>query len=244
MGLNPGGHPSWDLLFILGNLHLVGVTPFDGQVLRVCAGNDPILHQLHPSAGNATGRQMIGQFRTQFGVAYLPACLVVRRGAPARVRHAPSLRSFRNCCAIATILPAYRGGQLQPNFSDHFDIYPLVAGHSGMVVTNDAITMGMHAPHGFAGQPSPTIGGPQNFATRPSLRLFGRLMYAWRTCYIGRRRRRDLLRLFRSLEIALHAMRFPTDSLMSVHDAGLRLLLWVSAIEILLHVRRQRKWEC
>jgi len=232
--------PTWDLLFILGNLHIPVPTPFNDQSICLCAGNDPIVQALHPSPGNATAQHMLGQFRTQFGAVYTPACLLVRRGARARVRQAATLRAFRNCCAAATVLPAYRGGHLQPAYSDHFDIYPLAAGHSGMIVSNSAITQGIHPSQGFQGQSSPSVGSPTNFVCRPSARLLERLLHAWNLCYLSRRRRRELVRLYRSLEIAMHAARFPTDSLLSEHDAGLRLVLWVSAFEVLLHPGAQR----
>ena len=178
---------------------------------------------------------MLQQFRTQFGQRYMPACLIVRHESPPRSREAHTLRSFRNICAISTIVRAYEGGEWQPRFSDHFDIYPLAAAQSGWIVTNDAIVRDLNPSPRFSGQSSPLIQTPSNFTCQPSQRLFARLRNAWQACYFRRRQRRELLRLFRSVEIALHASRFPTDSLLSVHDAGLRLVLWVSAFEILLH---------
>lgn len=230
----------WDLLFFLPNVDIPVPTPFDGGMIRLCAGRDPILRQLHPSPGNTRAARMLHQFRTQFGQRYMPACLIVHHESPSPSRDAQTLRSFRNVCTISTILPAYQRGQWQPAFSDHFDIYPLAAGRSGWIVTNDAIVRGLHQPRGFSGQPSPLIQTPGNYTCQPSDRLFVRLRDAWRLCYLRKRRRRELVRLFRSIEIALHASRFPTDSLLSVHDAGLRLVLWVSAFEILLHPGRGR----
>ncbi len=225
----------WDLFFFLPNIDVPVPTPFDGGIIQLCAGRDPILGQLHPSRANDTAAQMLRRFRTQFGERYMPACLIVQHRAPSPSREAQTLRSFRNLCAIATILRAYQGGQWQPTFSDHFDIYPLAPARSGWVVTNDAIVRGLQQRRGFSGQPSPLIQTPSSFTCQPTQRLFARLRYAWRLCYLRKRRRGELLRLFRSIEIALHASGFPTDSLLSVHDAGLRLVLWVSAFEILLH---------
>ncbi len=225
----------WDLLFFLPNIDIPVPSPFDGSMIRLCAGRDPILEELHPSPGNNRAARMLQQFQTQFGQRYMPACLIVRHESRPRSTEAETLRSFRNLCAISTILPAYRRGQWQPAFSDHFDIYPLAAARSGWIVSNDAIVRDLNPSRRFTGQPSPLIQNPSNFSCQPSVRLFDRLRHAWRLCYFRRRRRNELLRLFRSLEIALHASRFPTDSLLSVHDAGLRLVLWVSAFEILLH---------
>ena len=226
---------EWDLLFFVPNVSVPTTTPFDGGVVRLCAGTDPLLQQLHLSPGNIRAARMLQRFQTQFGHRYLPACIVVQHGAPRVARHAETLRAFRNCCAISTILPAYKGAQWEPTFSDHFDIYPLAPARSGWIVTNDAIVRGLHRPQGFRGAPSPLIQAPTQFTYHPARRLLGRLIIAWRRCYLRSRRRRELNRLFRSIEIALHACRFPTDSLLSLHDAGLRLVLWVSAFEILLH---------
>jgi hypothetical protein len=235
-----GSSPAWDLFFLLPNLNVPKPTPFDAGVVRICAGDDPILDRLQVNPGNTTARQMLGAFRDQYGKPYIPGCLIVSAEAPARVREATALRAFRNCCAVATILPAYEGGQWQPKFADHFDIYPLGPGKNGSIVTNDAIVQGLSEQHGFIGQCSPSIQMPWNFQCRPSKRLLTRLFQAWTQCYLLKRRRRLLQRLFRSLAIALHASRFPTDSLISVHDAGLRLVVWVSAFEILLHPRGGR----
>lgn len=231
---------SWDLFFFLPNLNPPTPTPFDGGAMRICAGNDPVITRLRQNPGNTTAQQMLGAFCTQFGTSFPPACFIVDPLAPPFAREAAALRSFRNCCAIATLLPSYDGRQWRPKFADHFDLYPLAAAKSGRIATNDAIVAGLHKSQGFSGQSSPLIQDPSHFACHPSRRLLDRLLYAWNRCYLERRERRPLLRLFRSLEIALHALRFPTDSLMSVHDAGLRLVLWVSAFEVLLHPGNKR----
>jgi hypothetical protein len=41
--------------------------------------------------------------------------------------------------------------------------------------------------------------------------------------------------VFRSLEVAFQANRFPSDGLSSINDIGTRIGLWVSAFEVLFH---------
>ena len=231
---------TWDLFFFLLNLNVPKPTPFDAGVLRICAGDDPIMPALGVNPGNNTARNMLASFRDQKGQSYLPACLIVSSQAPPQARTASALRDFRNICAIATILPAYEGGQWQPKYSDHFDIYPLSPGRDGMIVTNDAIVRGLADSKGFSGQSNPLIQRPSHFTCHPSKVLLKRLIKVWGICHLAQRKRRSLQRLFRSLEIAWHACRFPTDSLMSVYDAGLRLVVWVSAFEVLLHPQGQK----
>ena len=231
---------GWDLLFILPNLSVPKPSPFDGGALRIIAGDDPIVSQLRANPGNATGRQMLQAFEDQFGNSYSPGCLAIGAGAPGAARTAAAIRAFRNCCAVATILTARTGGSWQPSYSDHFDLYPLAPGKDGRIITNDAIVLdGGLLPRGFAGQSSPLIRNPSHFRCQPSKPLLGRLVEVWQTCYLKKAQRRGLLRMFRSLEIAFHALRFPTDSLLSVHEVGLRIVLWVSAFEVLLYPKQK-----
>ncbi len=226
----------WDLILLLPNIVIPVPTPFDGVDIRLCAGNDPILVLLEANVGNAAARHMLSAFRTQFGESYETGCIIVRRGARGVFLQAETIRAFRNACALATILPGYSGHQWHPLYADHFDVYPLAPAVGGEVITNDAIVQGLHPVTGFVGQPSPLIQDPRNFHCAPSNRLLARLLRAWRKCFIARRNRTDLLRVFRSIEIALHALRFPTDALLSTQDAGLRLGLWISAFETLLNL--------
>jgi hypothetical protein len=233
--------PSWDLLFVLPHANIPTPSPFNAGVVQLVAGNDPILAGLRDNPGNTTGRRMLDAFRGQKGQPYVPACLILDSNAPNQAKTAEALRAFRNISAVATILRSYANGPLAPQFSDHFDIYPLAPGNDGSIVTTNAIVRGIDDPDDFAGQCSPLIQIPWQFTCQPYQRLLGRLVQAWQRCYATGRRRRSLLQLFRALEIAFHACRFPSDSLMSVHDAGVRLVLWISAFEILLHPGGQQR---
>jgi hypothetical protein len=64
---------------------------------------------------------------------------------------------------------------------------------------------------------------------------------AWNSHYIRRPTDPELLPLFRSLEVAFEASRFPSDGLSSINDAGTRIGLWVSAFEVLFHPGHGRR---
>jgi len=226
---------TWDIFLFLPNIIIPVPTPFDGIEIRICAGNDPILGSLSPAPANTTAQQMLGAFRSQFGATYLPACLIVRTGAPATFRRQQTIRAFRNVCAVATIVTGYTGTQWHPRYSDHFDVYPLAPATGGGIVTNDAIVQGIHAAAGFMAQASPLIQKPTNFQCAPAQNFLTNLILAWKHCFVFRRNRPALLPIFRSIDIALHALRFPTDGLLGTQDAGLRIVLWVSAFETLLN---------
>jgi hypothetical protein len=78
---------TWDLFFFLPNLNVPKPTPFDAGVLRVCAGDDPIMSALGVNPGNNTAQKMLASFRDQKGQSYLPACLVVSSDAPPQAEH-------------------------------------------------------------------------------------------------------------------------------------------------------------
>jgi hypothetical protein len=233
--------PAWDLLFVLPNVNIPRPSPFNGGIVRLLAGDDPSLPGLlRPTPANATGLAMLRSFRGQFGRVYVPGCLILDSDAPERAKTSEALRAFRNVCAIATILRSFADGPYAPQFSDHFDLYPLEPGNDGNIVAVNGIVGGTDDAEGFAGQCSPHIQVPWNFTCQPYGRVLARLIGAWQRCFLRRRNRPGLLRCFRALEIAVHACRYPTDSLMSLHDAGVRLVLWVSAFEVLLHPGGQR----
>ncbi len=108
------------------------------------------------------------------------------------------------------------------------------AGRDGWVITLDGAARGMddELPRQ---QPAAQFGDPASWSFDVDDRLLRRLLDCWRVCYLQRRQRTKLRRLFRSLEVAFHASLFPADGLTSINDVGTRIALWVSAFEILCH---------
>jgi hypothetical protein len=232
---------SWDLLFVLPNLCPKKVpSPFATKYLAICSGNDPILKLVANTPGNATALAMHGKYRNWFGKSYVPGCVVVRSDAPNAVREADTLRAFRNVCAAATIscccARKLAGGQWLPLYSDHFVFASHVAGKNGWIQNMDGPVGGMNDDvENFVGQCAGQIDAPGAFSVNADPVLLQKLLAVWEVYCLKKRRRSDLSPIFRSLVVAFHAARFPSDGLSSINDAGTRVGLWVSALEILAH---------
>jgi hypothetical protein len=232
---------QWDLLLTLPNLAPSNPTPFESDGYVICAGNDGRLSNLADNAGNATAMKMLGAFTTARGESYTPGCFLVRSDIPIYKRDVEAIRAFRNLAAIATVTPAYAHGLANPaanqccvTWSDQFLLGYFVAGQNGWVQTLGGAAGGMdnEIPRQ---QPAAQFANRENWSLAVDQPLLGRLFRCWRTCYLQKRKRLPLLRLFRSLEVAFHASLFPADGLTSINDIGTRLALWVSAFEILCH---------
>ena len=232
---------SWDLFFLLPNLCPKKVpSPFTTEYLAICFGEDPLLKHVANTSGNATALAMRGKYHNWFGKSYVPGCVVVRSDAPKAVRDADTLRAFRNLCAAATISSCcarkLTGGQWLPLYSDHFLFASHVAGKNGWIQNMDGPVGGMNddVEH-FVGQCAGQIDAPQAFSVSADPVLLKKLIAAWEVYCLKKRRRDELSSIFRSLVVAFHAARFPSDGLSSINDAGTRVGLWVSALEILAH---------
>lgn len=232
--------PSWHLFFVLPNLCPKVPSPFVTDFLAICSGKDPLLQLVASTPGDATSLAMLGKYRSWFGKAYVPGCVLVRSDAPDAVRQAETLRAFRNVCAAATITSsaarALTGGQWLPLYSDFFVFASHVAGKSGWIQNMDGPVGGMNDDvENFVGQCGGQIDMPDAFSVSADPVLLKRLFAAWDLYCLKKKRRGEMLPIFRSLEVAFHAARFPSDGLSSINDAGTRVGLWVSALEILAH---------
>jgi hypothetical protein len=230
----------WQLFFILPNLCPNVPSPFVTEFLAICSGKDPLLKLIEGTPGDATSLAMLGKYRSWFGKPYVPACVLVRSDAPDAVRHAETLRAFRNACAAATVSAcsarALTGGQWLPLYSDFFVFASHVAGKNGWIQKVDGPVGGMnHDVENFVGQCAGQIDMPDAFSVSADPKLLNRLFAAWDLYCLKKQRRQEFLPIFRSLEVAFHAARFPSDGLSSINDGGTRIGLWVSALEILAH---------
>jgi hypothetical protein len=158
-----------------------------------------------------------------------------------RARQAEAIRAFRNACAIATTTAFYATHLANPNaaqwhvaWSDQFRFGHFIAGQNGWVQTLGGPVMGMDDDIPRQ-QAAAAFGNPTSFSLAVDQPLLERLFRTWRQCYLQRRNRKKLLRLFRALEVAFHASLFPADGLTSINDVGTRVALWVSAFEVLCH---------
>jgi len=164
----------------------------------------------------------------------------VKRGAPDRVRgNEEALVAFRNAVALSVIL---RGraemtsgyGGMSPTWSDTFDFHPAQIGVADRIVVLSPALRSLIATD-----------KPQNFSPSPYLPVSGTRIwpdsYLFRTLGVEWTRRYSTpgsdgqfgKSLFRSLEVAYNATAVGAKNQGSIHDYGLQIALWVSAIEIL-----------
>lgn len=233
---------QWHLLFTLPNLAPPVPTPFDsGGGYVICSADDSRLGNLASTKGNETALKMLDSFRTPRGEKYRPGCFLIRADIPIAKRTPEAIRAFRNVCSISATTAAYAVGLDSPqnaqwvtHWSDQFLFGYFTAGKSGWIQTLDGAVQGMDDKIPRQ-QPASQFGRPSNFSLRVDEPLLDRLFGCWRRCYMRRRDRGKLRRLFRALEVAFHASLFPADGLTSINDVGTRLALWVSAFEVLCH---------
>ena len=232
---------QWDLLFTLPNLVPPTPTPFESNGYVICSGSDARLRHLEPNPGNETSLRMLRRFRTAQGRRYRPGCFLIRSDIPRGARQAETIRAFRNACAIAstaafyaTLLSNPNAAQWRVRWADRFRFGHFMAGQNGWVQTFGGPVMGMNDQIPRQ-QAAAAFGNPTDFSLVIDQPLLERLLRAWSQCYLRHRNRRGLLRLFRALEVAFHALLFPADGLTSINDVGTRIALWVSAFEVLCH---------
>lgn len=196
------------------------------------------LRQQHPSF-RAFADQFVDTFRQKIDVAIM--LRLDEEGEPENFRGAQAAASIRDLLA-ASLVPRQRSLDIlhershRIGFSDYFWFYPwmtdknyewLVAATPGMLAIHDA--------HQFRGQHSPDL-------SRLSLRrsdfdqpLLAVLTERWRQHYSTDQPAWESTALFRSLNMAYHAMQFPGGAVVTYHDAGRIIGLWVAAFEILVH---------
>jgi hypothetical protein len=230
----------WRLLAFLPNLTFRADSPFVSDHLCICSTRDQRLHSLTLTAADRTAALMARSFETWFGAHYAPSCLLVREDAPKVCLNADVLRAFRNVCALATITYStarlLTGGQWLPAWGDFFLFASHVPNRDGSIGNTDGPVRGWEDDaQKFRGRCAGQIDAPEGFAVDCDRVLLPRLLKAWHGYHLARPREIRLLPLFRSLEVAFQASRFPSDGFSSINDIGTRIGLWVSAFEVLFH---------
>jgi len=184
-------------------------------------------------------RVLLGAFTDYDSTPFVPSVLAVRSDAPIR-RHLDSISSFRNAVAMCFVLrarAAVAAGKhgTEASYSDLFDFHPAEIDRVGRVQIHSA------ALANFVGKPDSLAFGPSPALDRRldlcfcDVTLSRLLSRAWRTAFVRRQRRRELLPLFRSLEIAFQAAAIPQKNIGSLYDFGLTIAHWVSALEVLVY---------
>lgn len=247
---------KWLLAFVLPNFSLWRVeargTPAAGlglettDVAFVEAG-DPRLLRIRAESTGAD--KLLGGFIDEHGEQHRPAALILRATASIRRwRGEHALLGYRNGVAIAVLLRtaadriARRTG-LGPLYADTFFIHPT------MVMSN-GVGLVTQAPGFVSTDPRPGVvramASPHISRRVRPLRADSYLLRAftkeWESRFVGRRAVDTAFArsLFRSLDVAFQAAAAPTRNGGSMHDYGVVIALWISAIEILVWPSKRR----
>lgn len=236
--------PSWTLLFVLPNLALRG--PEEGKVpdltldldqLAIVSSDDGRVRALSEQAPAA--RTLLGAFRDELSNPIRPAVLIGREDWLTTNGGDPEpIIAYRNAVAITNVLltraRGVRGSHMGSSCADTFDFHPaqLTKGGDQIFVHTLPLTHFGVPPKKFSVS---TDAGLSRLPPSPipDDRLTFMLSRAWRLRYIHKRDIQFTRALFRSLEIAYHAVSLHFKNYGSLHEAGLTAALWVSAIEIL-----------
>jgi hypothetical protein len=229
----------WDLPFVLPNLVLSPGEGLSSSQFSICSLDDPLIKTgLRRTRPNRVGRRIARQYRTAWGKSYVPSVLLVRAGT---LLEEADLPNYRNICAISTIAHGVArtmcGSQWLVTWSDAFCLGRFVPGH-GAIVSLAGTSRGYWLEEDLAslrGTTSEVVDGPQHFTAK-----FDRVLLRNLSAVLVNKRRLttpDRERIFRSLAVAFHAARYPSDGITNVYDLGTRLALWVSAFEALVNPR-------
>ncbi len=185
-------------------------------------------------------------FKDSFGRKRFPSAII------SRVQTAPlpgeDLIDFRNAVAVSCIVGGAQHSILvQPPMSnvfpilnsDYFDIYPIFLPSEGKpaFLTSSYAGIGWDTDiEKFRGKTSPRLHNVDAAIPIADAFVLDRLMAAWRGMYVeGIPVDNHVIGLFRSLQVAFHAASMLSKNEASIHDFGVCVSQWVSAVEILLH---------
>lgn len=228
---------NWKPLCVLANLHID--EPIDGGTFSLVNSSDKrigdcILAQ--PELG-----KFLSRFTDSHGVRLDPAIMLAHPNTPARVLTSEAVIAFRDILSVSMI-PGQRALAIQyPNqpriyFSNALSLYPWMLDKQGEYL--HAITPAITATHTvekFRGMSSPEISVARVMRWDIDFTLLNALLKRWKSRFRSRKPSRDDIKLFRSLNVANHALMVPGGKDATLFDYGRIIAMWVSAFEILFH---------
>ena len=229
----------WNIALIFPNLSLPSDRPIAFDSIRICS-LESIADSVATSASNVTNQGLVRRFESVFGERYEPSVLAVDANEP-RLMNEEALRDFRNVCAVSTVCGGRSAtlgdrGRWNIRYSDFFLFNHHLAGRDGSIGTLEGISRGMDDDiEHYSGRALASIRNPANFTSDIDQPLLHLLLHCWHRRHSGKRPTRREQQVFRALEIAFQASRFPSDGFVTHNDVGTRIGLWVSAFEVLFH---------
>ena len=192
-------------------------------------------------AAHPVHADFLARFTDPFGQRVRPTVLIVESAAVLDYGRAEAMASIRDILSVCVVLRA-RARQILHKSGSHvfysksFDFYPwMVSRDNESLVAMTPVLAGLHDVGCFAGQTASEVNLAEISPTDLDRPLFDALLERWRHAYRGQDPSWGDTKLMRSLNMAFHASQPPADQGATIFDFGLRLALWVSALEILVH---------
>lgn len=223
----------WHLLFVLPNLVLK--EPIECGFVALVPNQDSRLDEARVGASG----KLLSSFENPFQKALQPTALITYQSAEER-QPLDALLAFRNAVALAALIDEWTKAHRHPGnggvlYSDWFDLHPFTPSNdNARIVISSPTTSGASFPDSFRGQCSAAI--PYPFHLPLLLRdrtLLNPLLRQWHERFVQKKKERKTTVLFRSLAIAFEAAKFPSNP--TLYEIGTRVVLWVSAFEVLVH---------
>lgn len=227
---------EWHIGGVLPNLHTSEPIEKDGFVVTTSSDSRVTsLAEAHPLV-----HKYLRKFTNQYGTPVNPTVLLYYDPAGDSVDR-DVLVAFRNSIAIACLLKAYRDAvksrQMRTSvYSGTFAFYPIIPSFDYEYLTHAGIGIrGLdNRIDEFHGQTDPAVHRSRSAET-PDTYILNVLLSRWSEWKKSGKCIHEGNQLFRSLQIAFSAMAEWSPNLESVFDYGVKLGLWVAALETLIH---------
>lgn len=229
---------DWHFAFLMPSLAFR--EPIQNEHLAIVPFPDSRLKSLTKS--QPAVKKLLSNFRDQFGTRIKPSAMLIHSNAPSSVDF-QAVIAFRNTVAISSIIDARSiqlggGNAGYPVWSDYFDFYPYTATKQGNEISGRSVAnFELQKPEKFSGQRSAHLPDASRLSFGIDESTLEGCLKMWNRRFIKGRKERASTVLFRSLEIGCQANRVPAvgNRQPSIHDIGVGISLWVSALEILCH---------
>jgi hypothetical protein len=238
----------WGLLYVLPNL--VIERTFENEFLAIVPYND--LRLIHMCKDDQYLTTYLANFCDHRRKPIKPTVMIAKKNALIEAVSIEAVTSFRNIVALS-ILPLewstirYGESDYSPDYrwSDSFDFYPVTYYDDRVFINEPGYRSFSSKGVEIYGSIAPHVYRPhhaRNLLVDEA--IYNTLVKCWHTHFIDNNNDSALLALFRSLELAYHALASPRKNNSSIYDLGISITLWVSAIETIiyaLHNEAQRK---
>ena len=229
---------NWKLAFVMPSLSIK--TPFENSedpIVAIVPYNDARVRDI--CAISAGSNKLINSFIDSCGRKTEPSVLIIKENASIDLCQSDTLVSYRNIVALSIIFKGWAclGSQqpwLGPLHSNSFDFCPITVGKDDSLIYDTPAQI-------CSIRNSSLVLMPPEYVARACPTSFDKTLFdclagVWNDRYITQKANlKTLERIFRSIEMAYHAISVPLKNQSSIFDYGVNMSLWVSSFEILAH---------